>query len=427
MKLSTLLAAASAIGLIAESWDACRAPAHWRQRRSGQPFFAVFNLMETHQSKVFESSPAPNLDPALLHEPDRAPMPPYFPNTPRARRTMARVHDCITAMDRRAGEILTQLEQDGLAGDTIVFFWSDHGQGIPRGKRTLWDSGLKVPLVIAFPEKYQHLAAAMPGGSCERLVSLMDLGPTLLSLVDLPIPPTMQGRAFLGTSAARARDYVFGARDRVDEAAELARSVRDGRYLYIRNFLPDLSWNQPESYSDQLKMRVEITQLAAAGRLNDAQLAYAATTKPVELLYDTQADPWQINNLAMDAGHQAVLQRLRRTLREWQAQTCDQGLRHETEAAHTGMESSLERAPNCSGRSPTPPRRSSSKQRGFWWRSTQIGLRSNGRKSPATTAASQRASSTPRLPATRSHACSRNGRTWIFCFRSPPTPTSIGV
>ncbi|MBI5687228.1 MAG: sulfatase-like hydrolase/transferase [Verrucomicrobia bacterium] len=317
--------------IIAESWDESSNKAHWRNRKPGQPFFAVFNLGETHQGQVFENSP-PKLDPAEQHDPATAPMPPYYPDTPAARRTMARVHDCITAADKRAGAILAELEQAGLKDDTIVFFWPDHGQGIPRGKRTLWDTGLKVPLVVCFPEKYRHFAPAGPGGACDRLVTLVDLGPTLLSLLELSVPAHMQGRAFLGKAATAPRDYVFGARDRVDEALELSRSVRDNRYLYIRNFMPDLSWNQPETYSDQLDLRREITKLAAAGKLNAAQLSYAAPTKPAELLYDTDKDPWQINNLAGDPGHRPVLERLRKALRDWQTETRDVGLIHEWQA-----------------------------------------------------------------------------------------------
>jgi arylsulfatase A-like enzyme len=318
--------------IIAESWDACGPKAHWHGRRSGQPFFAVFNLTETHQGKAFGNEPFPDSDPAEKHNPASAPLPPYYPDTPEARRTLARVHDCITAMDKHAGRILDELEKDGLKEDTIVFFWADHGQGIPRGKRTLWDTGLRVPLVIYFPDKYRHVAPTAPGGACDRLVSLMDLGPTLLSLLELPIPAGLHGRAFLGKAAGSPQQYVFGARDRVDEALELSRSVRDARHLYLRNYMPDLSWNQPESFSDQLALRREITQLAAVGKLNAAQLAYAGPTKPIECLYDSTNDPWQTNNLAGDPALRPVLERMRQALRNWQTETRDLGFIHEWQA-----------------------------------------------------------------------------------------------
>ncbi len=317
--------------IISESWDECSGKAHWRKRKPGQPFFAIFNLTETHQSQAFETTPS-KLEPSERHDPAAAPLPPYYPDTPAARRTVSQVYDCITAMDRHAGKILAELEQDGLKDDTIVFFWPDHGQGIPRGKRTLWDTGLKVPLVVYFPEKYRSLAPAVPGGTCDRLVSLMDLGPTMLSILDLSIPAHVQGQAFLGKAAAVPREYVFGARDRVDEVAEVVRSVRDKRYLYMRNFMPHLSWNQPETYSDQLDLRREITQLAAAGKLNADQLTYAASTKPAEALYDTEKDPWQVKNIAADPEAAPVLERLRKALRGWQADTHDVGLMHEWQA-----------------------------------------------------------------------------------------------
>ena len=320
--------------IISESWDESSGKAHWRNRKPGQPFFAVFNLMETHQSKIFESTPAPNLTPAEQHDPATAPLPPYYPDTPAARRTMARVHDCITATDKRAGALLAELKEAGVEKDTIVFFWPDHGQGIPRGKRTLWDTGLKIPLVVSFPEKFQHFAPSAPGSKCDRMVCLMDLGPTLLSLLDLPIPAHVQGRAFLGRASTAPREYVFGSRDRVDEVGELSRSVRDKRWLYIRNFMPDLSWNQPETFSDQLELRREITKLAAEGKLEAAQLTYAAPTKPAELLYDTEKDPWQLNNLAGDSTYRSELERLRKALRDWQTETRDVGLIHEWQAAH---------------------------------------------------------------------------------------------
>jgi arylsulfatase A-like enzyme len=318
--------------LIRESWDESSAKAHWRNRKPGQPFFAVFNLTETHQGQAFTSQAKSNVAAPQQHDPAKAPLPPYYPDTPLARGTMARVHDCITAMDTHAGAVLAELGQDGLKDDTIVFFWPDHGQGIPRGKRTLWDTGLRIPLVVYFPPRYRPLAPAAPGGTCDRMVSLVDFGPTVLSLLGLPVPPHMQGVAFLGAAAGAPRQYVYGARDRVDEVLELSRSVRDNRYLYIRNYMPDLSWNQPEHYSDQLELRREITLLAADGKLNEAQLTYAGPTKPPEALYDTQQDPWQIRNVAGDPAYAPVLERMRKALHGWQVECRDLGFIHEWQA-----------------------------------------------------------------------------------------------
>ena len=170
-------------------------------------------------------------------------------------------------MDRQVGEILDQLADDGLADDTIVFFYSDHGMGMPRGKRCLHDSGLQVPLLVRFPERWAHLAPAPAGSAEDRLVSFVDFAPTVLSLCGSPAPAHLQGMAFLGPEAGTPREFVHGARDRVDEAFDVARSVRDGRWLYIRNFMPHLSWMQPEGYSDASTFRQEFKRLAADGQL----------------------------------------------------------------------------------------------------------------------------------------------------------------
>jgi arylsulfatase A-like enzyme len=324
--------------LIAAAWDQCSGRAHWRGRRAGQPFFSVFNLMVTHQSRTsvwpqrqFEQMIAKVLSPAERHDPARALVPPFYPDTPTARTSLARYYDCITAMDKEAAGLLDQLADDGLADDTIVFFYADNGMGMPRGKRTLYDTGLREPLIIRFPQKYQHLAPAAAGQTVARLVSFVDFAPTVLSLAGVQVPAHMQGVAFLGGQAGPPRDCVYGARDRVDEAYDLARSVRDARYLYIRNYLPHLSWNQPEGFSDAAELRQEITRLAAVGRLNDAQLTYAGSRRPPEELYDTDTDPHQVHNLVSSPQHQATLATMRARHQRWLVETRDVGFLPEAE------------------------------------------------------------------------------------------------
>lgn len=326
--------------IIRESWDECSAKAHWRNRRPGQPFFAVFNSMLTHQGPTtvlpheeFQEQVQSQLTPAERHDPALAPLPPYYPDTPITRRTIARYYDCITAMDKQVGRLLAELETAGLADDTIVFFYSDHGAGMPRHKRLVLDSGLHVPLLVRFPKKYRHLAPAGPGETLDRLVSFVDFAPTVLSLAGLPIPSYMQGVPFLGTKTGEPRQYVFGARDRVDEAYDLTRSIRDARYLYVRNYMPHVSYNQPEGYSDQAEVRQEITRLAREGKLNAVQMAYAGPGKAIEELYDTQADPHQIVNLADSAAHQEILERLRDAQRQWRVESRDLGFLPEYEMA----------------------------------------------------------------------------------------------
>lgn len=325
--------------LIRESWDDSRSGADWRGRKPGQPFFAVINLMTTHQSRTsvwsfeqFEREIGGRLHPDERHDPAQAPLPPYYPDTELARRTWARYHDCITLLDRQVGEILDRLAADGLADDTIVFFFSDHGMGLPRGKRVLHDAGLRVPLLIRFPEKWRHLAPADPGTRVDQLVSFVDFPPSVLALAGIAPPDYMQGIPFLGARPGPPRRYVFGARDRVDEAYDVARSVRDERFLYIRNYLPHLSWMQLERYSDQSDFRRELLRLAAAaGKLSAAAMTYAAPRRAREELYDTVADPHQIRNLAADPAYAEVLERMRGRLRQWLVETRDLGFLPESE------------------------------------------------------------------------------------------------
>ncbi len=324
--------------IIKASWDECSGEAHWRHGQPGQPFFSVINDMTTHQSRSmvwayeqFQQEVQAQLSAEERHDPSEAPIPPYYPDTAITRRTVARYYDCITAMDRNVGALLRQLEEDGLADDTIVFFYGDNGAGMPRHKRLVLDSGLRVPLLIRFPRRYRHLAPAEAGATVDRLVSFVDFPPTVLSLAGLTIPDYMQGSAFLGPAEAAPRKYVYGARDRVDEAYDLARSVRDARYLYVRNYMPHLSYNQPSSYSDQGEIRQEITRLAAEGRLAGPQMHYAGPRRRLEELYDTERDPLQVRNLADSPEHRSVLERMRAEQRRWIVRTHDTGFLPEPE------------------------------------------------------------------------------------------------
>jgi len=332
--------------LIRESWDESSPSAHWRDERraEGQPFFAVFNDMTSHQSRtmvwpyeVFVEHVQSRLSPEQIHDPETVPLPPYYPDTPVTRRAMARFYDCVTVMDQNTGRILDQLEEDGLAEDTIVFFYSDHGSGMPRHKRLLFDSGMRVALMVRFPQKYRHLADGEPGTRTDRLVSFVDFPATTLHLAGLGIPPYMQGKIFLGQDPDPPRDYVYGSRDRVDEVHEMARSVRDKQYLYIRNYLPYLSHNQPSVFSDLGAIRDELTRLARPGNLTNltpAQRDYAGPTKPAEALYDVQADPHQIHNLLegeLSPERAEALQRMRSAYRRLRGELGDPGALPESE------------------------------------------------------------------------------------------------
>jgi len=323
---------------VADCWGRCDRKAHWRQRKVGQPFFSVFNFEITHQACTsawpyakFEEMIRLHLRPEERCRPEAVRVPPYYPDTPIVRRTIAREYDCLQVLDRvYVARILRELEEDGLAGDTVVFFFSDHGSGLPRHKRVLYDSGLLVPLLIRFPEKYRHLAPASPGTAVDRLVSFVDFAPSELSLAGLPIPQWMQGVPFLGPNAGPPRQYVFGARDRIDEAFDCSRSVRDSRWLYIRHYHPHVPWSQPEYYSREEEIRLDIARLDAEGKLDPVQKAFT-TEKPTEELFDSQTDPDQIRNLAGSAAYSAVLRNMRRALQDWMTSVGDLGFTPEEE------------------------------------------------------------------------------------------------
>ena len=334
--------------IIASSWNQSSAEAHWRLNpESKKPFFSVFNLMTSHQSRTmvwpydrFEKEIQSKLSEGEIHHPDKINLPPYYPDTPVIRKTVARFHDCVTAMDKEVGEILGQLDEDGMSENTIVFFYSDHGSGMPRHKRALLDSGMHVPLLIRFPEKWKKLAPAMAGQSIDRLVAFVDFGPTVLNLLGLPIPKHMQGIPFLGPETDKSRDFVFGHRDRVDEARDLARSVRDQDFLYIRNYMPHLSYNQPTAWPDLGEIRHEFYQLAKTGKMSPEQWHFAGPFRPVEELYDCSKDPQNLNNLIGSNDHRAILVRMRKALAVHLRETRDLGFLPEFEAWQAFEESS---------------------------------------------------------------------------------------
>lgn len=307
-------------------WDESSNKAHWKNRPAGKPFFAIFNFTITHESQIRRRPHT------LQHDPGRVSIPPYHPDTPEVRHDWAQYYDNITAMDRLVGERLQELEEAGLAEETIVFFYSDHGSGMPRHKRWLYDSGLKVPLIVYIPEKFRHLAPPeyRPGGTSERLVSFVDLAPTLLSLIGVKPPEWMDGRPFLGKFQAPEPKYMFGFRGRMDERFDFLRAVRSKRYLYIRNYMPHLPYGQHLAYMFETPTTQVWKGLFEAGKLNSAQAAFWKP-KPPEELYDVEADPHQIHNLAEDARYRAVLEEMRTALREHVFAVRDSGFLPEPE------------------------------------------------------------------------------------------------
>ena len=312
------------------AWDTGRRD--WKGRAKGQPFFSVINYTGTHESRA-RSKPSDK----LKHDPAKATLPPYYPDTPIVRRDWAKYYDNLTGMDNSFAGVLKTLDDEGLADDTIVWFWGDHGRGLPRGKRWIYDSGLHVPLIIRVPAKWRkHVNpdapdAFKPGTVNTDLVSFVDFAPTMLSLCGVPIPKHILGQAVLGPQKAKPRDYIYGARDRVDEAYDMIRCVRDKRYHYLRNFMRHLPRSLDVDYMNQMPTMKEMRRLFAEGKLKGPQLQYFEKPKPLEELYDTKTDPHEVNNLADRPEHRERLERLREALFAWMEQTGDFGLLPECE------------------------------------------------------------------------------------------------
>lgn len=307
-------------------WDESSATAHWRGRRSGQPFFAVFNSVTTHESQIRKRPHT------AVHDPASVRVPPFHPDTPEVRQDWAQYYDKLSEMDAEVAMRLRELEADGLAPSTIVVYWGDHGVGLPRGKRWLYPAGLDVPLIVYVPERFRALApdGYGPGVASDRLVSLIDLAPTMLSVAGIRPPDWMQGRAFMGPHAAAPRDWIAAGRDRMDERVDMSRAMSDGRYLYIRNFHPERAQGEYLAYMFETPTTQVWKARHDAGRLNAAQDAFWQEKAPEEL-YDLTTDPDAVRNLAGDPARASDLARCRAALRDHLLRTRDLGLLPETD------------------------------------------------------------------------------------------------
>lgn len=289
-----------------QTWDESSNKAHYKNRKPGQPFFAVFNTEVTHESQIRKPGHT------LVHDPEKVKVPPYHPDTPEVRHDWAQYADNITTMDSEFAKRMKELDEAGLTEDTIVFFYGDHGAGMPRHKRWPYDSGLRVPFIVHFPAKWKHLAPKgyAAGSVSAELVSFVDLAPTLLSIIGQEVPLWMQGRAFAGPHARPDPGFLYGFRSRMDERMDLVRSVTDGRFVYLRQYMPHLPYGQHVSYMFQMPTAQVWKRMAAEGLLNEAQ-SHFWNPKPSEELYDLQSDPYEVKNLAASKDYTEALAKMR--------------------------------------------------------------------------------------------------------------------
>jgi len=319
-------------------WDREDSKELWAERNPDQPFFGLINFLQTHESGVFPSLATRQLSGRFLQlqrfrakhldnpddnefvTPKQVEVPPYYPDVPTVRADIARHYNNIALMDRQVSALLNRLEREGLADNTIVIWTTDHGDGLPRAKRELFDSGIKVPMIIRWPERYRP-AHLEPGQVDESMISFVDLAPTILALAGVTAPTYLPGQNFLDPSLP-SRQYVFASRDRMDSVLDRQRAARDQRYKYIRSWQPDQPGGHRLPFRDNLSMTQTLWQMFEDGELNSKQRRWFEPPGE-EQLYDTHNDPFELNNLAASPTDRQTLERMRAALAAWQQKNQD--------------------------------------------------------------------------------------------------------
>lgn len=296
------------------AWDEVSSTVSFKDAPEGTPFFYVRNFMVTHESRIWERKDKP-----LTVKPEDVIVPEYFADIPEVRNDIARKYSNIEELDRQIGELINELEANNLLESTIIMFWSDHGGNLLRQKRAVGDSGLHVPLIVRYPNK------SRAGEVDDRIVSLMDLGPTVLSLLNIEPPSHYDGKAFAGTFEQTPRKYAFGSADRFDEATDRQRSVIDGRYVYIKNYLPERPLIFKNKYREQITMNAKLIEMNKNDELSGNAAYIFMKTKPREELYDLKNDPYEIHNLAEKPEYQKKIKEFRGALASWQLEISDKG------------------------------------------------------------------------------------------------------
>jgi len=313
---------ARASAFIKESWNECSGNAGWWNRKPGQPFFAVFNFMDSHQSRTMTNPYSWYLKNVLdkLPENERIgerdfEMPPFYRDSPEMRKQFARVYNSIKLTDNEIGDLLKRLDEDNLRDSTIIFFYADHGEGEPRGKTNGINLGYRVPFVIWIPEMYKNLSPWGTGGVVtDELVDFEDLAPTLISLSGGSVPDYLTGRILMGKNRSKPTDHLILSADRSDNGIDLVRTVTDGKYVYSRNFMSFMPQVRYIRYMEIGEIKQQMRKDLAANKLNRLQKSLFLD-RPAEYLFDIEDDIWETRNLAKDTAYKAVLEKMRGCLK----------------------------------------------------------------------------------------------------------------
>lgn len=304
------------------AWDENGNEGHWKNKEEGQPFFTIFNYNVTHESQIWARAK----DSLWVDKDLEVPVPPYLPDTEIGRQDIRQMYSNIKQMDHQVGEMLKELEASGELEKTIIVWYTDHGGPLPRQKRLLYDSGLRVPMIIRFPNQL------FAGQRDDRLISFIDFGPTALSMAGIEPPKEVDGTPFLGKYQRLAEpQYIYAAADRFDETYDTNRAVRDKKYKYIKYYEPEKSMFLRVAYREQQPIMRELYRLRDEGKLTPEQALWFRDTKPAEELFDVEKDPYELNNLADNPKHQAKLKELRAKCQAWVSSFEDTGLMPETD------------------------------------------------------------------------------------------------
>jgi len=315
---------------IKEAWNESSNQAGWWNRKPGQPFFAVFNYNDSHQSRTMTQPYEWYLENVLdkLSEKERIgdndfEMPPFYNDSPEMRKQFARVYNSIKLTDNKIGELLARLENDHLKDSTIIFFYADHGEGEPRGKTNGINLGYRVPFVIWFPEMYKHLSPWGTGGIVtDELIDFEDLAPTLISLIGGTVPDYLTGRVLMGNNRSLPVDHLILSADRSDNGIDMVRSVTDGKYVYSRNYLPFMPEVRYIRYMEIGEIKQQMRKEFAENRLNPLQKSLFEE-RPAEFLFDIEKDIWETKNLVDDPDYKSQLEKMRRQLKSEMVESRD--------------------------------------------------------------------------------------------------------
>ncbi len=308
------------------AWDDCSPTAHWKGRQPGQPFFAIFNFEVTHESQVWGKTK----DSLWIDSTLSVPVPTYLPTTPKALKDIRRMYSNVMVMDSQIENIIAELEKEGLLDSTIIFWYADHGGPLPRQKRLCYDSGLRAPLIIRYPNQWQANQVD------SQLISFVDFLPSLMSLAHIKPTKLTDGRAFAGPYASdKRRQYIHGGADRFDEQYDMIRAVRDHRFKYLRNYEMNKPYYLPVAYREQMPIMQELLRLRGDQALNEYQAQWFRLTKEKEELFDTYLDPFELKNLAADPAYQDKLRALSKECDRWMQEIQDKGLIPEKEYVHS--------------------------------------------------------------------------------------------